>query len=114
MQTSLLDDRLLQLTLWIRGSGLAWTDAYVQQIKYYGNFRGHSEKWCWLFIRKRNVLGVVKKELIKSIIKQCYLQRLAKERLAVTESSEKFIVSVNTLHDLMNTEAVSCSSSCSM
>ena len=63
------------------------SDAYNKPSTSYGNCRGHSKKWWRLFIRKCNVLGVVKKEL-KSIIKQSQhygirvlLARLAKERL---------------------------------
>ena len=57
--------------------------------------RGHSEK---LFIRKCNVLGVVKKELINSIIKQSQHYGIQVvicktcQGEAVIESSEKFIV----------------------
>ena len=59
----------LKIMQWIRGSSLAWTDAYNKTCTSYGNSQGHSEKWWRLFIRKCHVLGVVRKEL-KSIIKQ--------------------------------------------
>ena len=106
----------LKITQWIRGSGLAWTNAYKKSCMSYGNSQGHSEKWWWLFIRKCHVLGVVKKEL-KSIIKQSQhygIQGIiykTSEGETLLESGEKFMVPVNTSHDLVSTESVSSSSS---
>ena len=106
----------LKITQWIRGSGLAWTDAYNKPCMSYENSQGHSERWWRLFIHKCHVLGVVKKEL-KSIIKQSQhygiqgvISKTSKGE-AVLEAGERFMVPVNTQHDPVNTKSVSSSSS---
>ena len=105
----------LKITQWIRGSGLAWTNAYNKSCMSYGNSRGHSEKWWRLFIKKCHVLGVVKKEL-KSIIKQSQhygIQGIiskSSEGEAVIESGASFMVPVNTLHDPISAEHSSLTS----
>ena len=106
----------LKITQWIRGSGLAWTNAYDKSCMSYGNSRGHSEKWWQLFIRKCHVLGVAKKEL-KSIIKQSLhygIQGIiskTSEGEDVIASGASFMVPVNTLHDPVYTESSSSSNS---
>lgn len=60
----------LKLTQWIRGSCVAWTNTHNKTTSLsYSNFKRHSKHWWRLFIKKCNVLGLVKKDL-KSIVKQ--------------------------------------------
>ena len=40
----------LKITQWIKGSGLAWINAYNKSCISYGNSQGYSEKWWQLFI----------------------------------------------------------------
>ena len=53
----------------IRGSSLAWTDAYDKIAPSYGFSMNHSEMWWRIFMRQCHVLGFVRREL-KSIKKQ--------------------------------------------
>ena len=59
----------VKLAQWIRGSSLAWTDAYDKKVPSYGYSTEHSEMWWQIFMRQCHVLGLVQREL-KSIKKQ--------------------------------------------
>ena len=58
----------MKLAQWIRGSSLAWTNAYDKKAPSYGYSTGHSEMSWRIFMRQCHVLGLVQREL-KSIKK---------------------------------------------
>ena len=53
----------VKLAQWIRGSSLAWTDAYDKTAPSYGSSMNHSEMWWRIFMRQCHVLGFVHREL---------------------------------------------------
>lgn len=59
----------VKLAQWIRGSTLAWTNAYNKACMSYGYSSENSEVWWRVFMRKCFILGLVNRQL-KSIIKQ--------------------------------------------